>query len=214
MIRAVIFDMDGTMVESESLWKVVNTKLGDQYGVTFDDIVRVQMMGRKDSECLGVFKDYFHLDAPVEELIQARRAILLSDISAITVKEGLFELLDLLDRLGIKKAVATSSFTEFTQLVLEKFHIRERFEIVVTGDEVKNGKPHPEMFLEAARRIDVPASACLVLEDAQNGVEAAVNAEMKVIAIPHKHTNLHDYSKATRVLDSMLQVDEALLKSI
>ncbi len=214
MIRGAIFDMDGTMIESESLWKVVNAELGTRYGVVFDDIVRVQMMGRKDSECLAVFKEYFHLDASVDALVQERRQILLSDISAITVKDGLFELLDLFDKLGIPKAVATSSFTEFTKLVLEKFRIAERFDVVVTGDEVVHGKPHPEIFLETARRISVPPADCLVLEDAQNGVEAALAAGMKVIAIPHQHTNLHDYSKATRVLDSMLQVDEALLASI
>lgn len=214
MISAVLFDMDGTMVNTERLWGVINQKLAEEYGAVWDPAVRVQMMGKKDAECLAVFKEYFHLDVPVPELVARRRAMLLEDLSMIETNEGLYETLDLLERLGIKKAVATASFREFTARILSTFDLERRFDAVVTGDDVTHSKPDPGLFLEAARRLGAAPTECLVLEDAQNGVEAAYRAGMKVFAIPHADSSNHDFSKATRILSSMKEIDRAMLLSL
>jgi HAD superfamily hydrolase (TIGR01509 family) len=211
MIKAIIFDMDGTMVNTEEMWGDVSRKLAAHHGSTFDEKVWVQMMGKKDYESLSAFKEYFHLDTSVEELIRVRREMILADASIVKVNEGLYELLDLADHLSIKKAVATSSFREFTDKILSSFDLRKRFDVVVTGDDVVLSKPDPAIFLEAAKRLEVIPSACLVLEDAQNGVEAAYRAGMRVFAIPHDASKHHDFSKATKVLSSMLEVDETAL---
>jgi beta-phosphoglucomutase-like phosphatase (HAD superfamily) len=118
MIAGVLFDMDGTMFDTEALWGVISRKLAESYGVVWDERVRTRMMGKKDRESLTVFKEYFTLDAPVEELIARRRAMILADLSAVRVNDGLMELLDLLDECGVKKAVATSSFREFAMNLL------------------------------------------------------------------------------------------------
>ena len=206
MTRAVLFDMDGTMFATEGLWGVINRKLAEDYGAVWDESVRTRMMGKKDRESLLVFKEFFGLEAPVEELIARRRELILADLSAVTMNDGLTELLDLLDARGIKKAVATSSFRELAIHLIERFGLLARFDAIVTGDDVKESKPDPAIFLEAARRVGVAQAECLVLEDAQNGVEAASNAGMRVYAIPHDDSRHHDFSRATRVIASMRDI--------
>jgi len=212
MIKAVIFDMDGTMFDTEKLWGTVTRELAGKYGVVWDESVRTQMMGKKDSEALFVMKEYFKMSVSVEELIAVRRDMIMNDLSLVGMNEGLVELLDLLEERGIMKAIATSSFREFTEKLIAQFRLGNRFEVIVTGDDVLVSKPDPTMFLKAAELLGVPSQECLVLEDAQNGVEAAHNARMKVYAIPHDASRHHDFSKADKVLESMREIHEDLLQ--
>ena len=211
-MKAVIFDMDGTMFDTEKLWGDVTRKLTEKYGVTWDENVRIGMMGKKDSEALAIMRDYFKLDVSVDELVATRRTMILEDLSLVRMNPGLLELLDLLEAKGIKKAIATSSFREFTDTLIAQFGLRSRFEAIVTGDDVQVSKPDPTMFLKAAELLTVAPAECLVLEDAQNGVEAAHNAGMKCYAIPHDASRHHDFSKADKVLSSMLEITEDLLQ--
>lgn len=202
------------MFDTEKLWGDVTRRLTEKYGIMFDEKVRVGMMGKKDSEALAILKDYFNIPVSVEELIAVRRAMIMEDLSLVKINPGLIELLDLLDQKGTKKAIATSSFSEFTAKLLDEFALRSRFNAVITGDDVHVSKPDPTMFLEAAKLVQTPPTECLVLEDAQNGVEAAYNAGMAVFAIPHDASRHHDFSKATKVLASMVEVNEELLSSL
>lgn len=211
MIKAVIFDMDGTMFDTEKLWGDVTRKLTERYGIAWDENVRIGMMGKKDIEALAILKEYFKLDVTVDELITVRRSMIMEDTSLVRVNPGLIELLDLLDAKGIKKAIATSSFREFTDKLLAQFDLASRFSVVITGDDVTLSKPDPTMFLLAAGQHGVSPQECLVLEDAQNGIEAAHNAGMKAYAIPHDASRHHDFSKADKVLTSMLEITEDLL---
>lgn len=214
MIHAVIFDMDGTMVDSEKLWGDVGQKFAARHGVVMDKEVRRRMMGKKDSDALGAFREYYRLSVKVDELIRVRRKMILEDTGLVKTNKGLYELIDLLDRLDIKKAVATSAFREFTFKILSSFDLERRFDAVITGDDIVLGKPDPTIFLEAAKRLGASPKDCLVLEDAENGVEAAYRAGMAVFAIPHGASDYHDFSKATKELGSMLEIDEAMLQSL
>jgi HAD superfamily hydrolase (TIGR01509 family) len=214
MVKAVIFDMEGTMINTHHLWREAEGKLAKKYNAVMDETLRTRMIGRRDRDGLSAFKEYNKLEVEVEELITERRKIVLEDLSSAYVNKGLYELLDLLDALALKKAVATSSFTEFAYKILDVFDLRRRFDSIVTGDGVKNGKPAPEIFLKAAEKLEVKPEDCLVLEDAQVGVVAGYNAGMKVIAIPHKYSMHHDFSKATKILTSMLELDQSLLSSL
>lgn len=206
--------MDGTMVDTHTVWATVNKTLSANHGVVFEDAVRRKMMGKKDIESLAIFKEFYGLTTPVETLVQERRAILLSNTSTINTNPGLRELLDLLDHLSIKKAVATSSFREFTHTVLLNTGLTNRFDVIVTGDDIQTSKPNPEIFITAAELLNVPSAQCLVIEDAQNGIEAAYNAGMRSIAIPHEDSKTHDMSKATRVIDSMHRIDAVFLRGL
>ena len=214
MIEAVIFDMDGTMFNTQKMWHDTDYKLAAKYGIKFDEKVRVQMMGKKDYDSLLAFKLYFNLDVSIEELISVRRKMILEDVRLVQANKGLYELLDLLDKLLIKKAVATPSFREFASKTIGLFDLEKRFDTIVVGDDVVESKPNPAIFLEAAGRLQVNPANCLVLEDAQNGVEAAHRAGMHVFAIPHSGSKSHDFSKATKMISSMLDINETTLKSL
>ena len=123
------------------------------------------------------------------------------------------ELFNILDALNVKKAIATSSFEEFVKKVLEELGIADRFDEVITSDQVKESKPDPAIYLEAARKLRVLPENCLVVEDAENGVNAGYNAQMKVIAVPHEHSSTHDFHNAANILDSLEQIDKNLILS-
>lgn len=214
MLQAVIFDLDGTMVDTEKLWGEINHRLAARYGTVFDASARVRMMGRRDHESLSIFREHHGIAAPVEELIQVRRALILEDTAAVRENPGLHELLALIDRLGIRKAVATSSFKEFAHKILGQFDLAGRFDAVLTAEDVAVGKPDPMMFLEAARRLGAEPARSLVIEDAHAGIEAAHAAGMFSIAVPHDSSRDHDFSKATKVCTSLFEVDEAFLRSL
>lgn len=214
MIEAVLFDMDGTMVSTEAIWGNINRELAQRYGRVFDESMRVHMMGRREPDALTIFRDYYDIDASVEELMEVRKKMVLSRADQAVKNPGLDELLSLIQIRRLERAVATSAFREFAEAVLIGVNVRDQFKVVVTGDDVSNSKPHPEIFLTAAERVGINPRNCLVIEDAQNGVEAGFAAGMKVIAVPHVDSAHHDFSKATRVVNSLRDVNIELLTSL
>jgi HAD superfamily hydrolase (TIGR01509 family) len=123
---------------------------------------------------------------------------------------GLFELIDALDARRIKRAVASSGVRSYVEAVLRSIGAAGRFEVVVTADDVANGKPAPDAFLRAAERLDAKPQACLVLEDAPNGIAAARAAGMRCAAVPNDFTRKLDLSAADYSMPSLHAVREAL----
>jgi HAD superfamily hydrolase (TIGR01509 family) len=116
---------------------------------------------------------------------------------------GLWKLLDALERAGIPKAIATSSRRELVDVCLDPFDLRKRFQFVLTAEDIAQGKPHPEIYLTAARHFGVAPAEMLVLEDSQNGCLAAVAAGAFAVAVPGEHSRQHDFSTASLVIDSL-----------
>ena len=116
---------------------------------------------------------------------------------------GLLALLDVLEHNEIPKAVATSSGREFVHDVLTRCQIRERFQFILTAEDVVEGKPHPEIYLQAAERFGIPPRQMLVLEDSQNGCNAAVAAGALVVAVPGGHSRRHNFQGVDLIADSL-----------
>lgn len=203
-IKAVAFDMDGLMFNTEDLYDDVGETLLQRRGFTFERDLKMKMMGRPGKEAFQIMVDYHDLDDSIEQLTSETRAIFAELLpGGLETMPGLFDLLKHLDELGIPKCVATSSHRQFADQALGQFNLSPRFEFVLTADDVERGKPHPDIYLAAAARFQIATESMLVLEDSVTGSTAAAAAGAKVIAIPTSHSKDQDFSHVDDVVESL-----------
>lgn len=209
---AVIFDLDGLLVDSEPVqlraWELYLAGHGHQ----LTDELLAQMYGRRLSDAALAAVDVLGLPVDAATVAAERDALFLGmAVGAIPAMPGALELLEQLSNLEIPLALATSGHRRYVDLALATAGIPAVFDVQVTGELVEHGKPAPDTFLVAAELLGVPASACLVLEDSPNGVRAAKAAGAHCFAVQH----LADREAllevgADRVLDSLHDVLPAL----
>jgi HAD superfamily hydrolase (TIGR01509 family) len=194
-LKAVVFDLDGLMFNTEELYQYVGSQLLKRRGKDFDDELLDQMMGRPQRVALQLMIDYHGLDATVADLARETDEVFDEILeSRLECMPGLVELLSTLERHNIPKAIATSSGRAFVEEVLGRFDLAPRFQFILTGDDVTHGKPHPEIYLKAAERFGLAPQEVLVLEDSSNGCRAAVAAGTFAVAVPGSHSCGHDFS--------------------
>lgn len=183
---ALIFDMDGLMLDSEPLYHEAWRTAAQALGYQLDDDLYLSLVGRSSAEADRAFRHKFGHDFPVATFNQRWEACwqALLEKRSVRLQPGLLPLLDWVEQQQLPKAVGTSSNSAEAERCLELAGIRDRFSIVVTVDQVAAGKPAPDIFLAAAHRLDVLPNACLVLEDSNAGVQAAGMAGMSVVMVP------------------------------
>jgi len=207
--RAVIFDLDGVLADSEPWWNEIDAKLLAQYGVRYRGEYHRNVLGVSYRLAVEFFKKAFGLSVSTDELIQ-RRGEIATEFFANRV--GLFpsakEVLQELRRMNLHLAVATSSVSASARPFLDRHQLTAFFDVIVTGDEIEHGKPHPDIYLRAAAKLNVAADACLVIEDALAGIAAAKAAKMCVAAIPDRRfVDPHEYEKeADYLLGSLSEI--------
>jgi HAD superfamily hydrolase (TIGR01509 family) len=209
--RAVVFDLDGLMFNTEELYQEVGTELLRRRGYAFTQELLDQMMGRPSHIALQIMIDTHTLKATVEELLAETDEIFPEILrTRLAPMPGLVELLDALERHNIPKAIATSSRRVFVERVLGTFGYQPRFSHILTSEDITHGKPHPEIYLKAAEQLNLAPGEMVVLEDSQNGCRSAVAAGAITIAVPGDHSRQHDFSGAALVADSLR--DEQIYK--
>lgn len=202
--RAVVFDLDGLMFNTEELYQDVGGELLRRRGYEFTAELLDQMMGRPSRVALQIMIDWHALDATVEQLALETEQVFATILDArLELMPGLSDLLDALEEAGIPKAIATSSGRRFVTNVLGRFDLEPRFAFVLTAEDVVEGKPNPEIYQTAARRLGLDPSEVMVLEDSQNGCLAAARAGTIAVAVPGGHSKRHDFSRATLIADSL-----------
>lgn len=199
MKKAVIFDMDGVLIDSEPEYMEMNRKLFYGLGIDFENSDFDQYVGMSSFKMWSRIKERHNLINDVDELIETERRkmfdILSSDKISGSVK-GIPELLTELKSNDIVLNVASSSAKINIELILNKLSLTKFFNTIVSGEEVKNGKPAPDIFLLVSDKTGIPPEKCLVIEDSSNGVTAAKSAGMKCIGFKNSGTNLQDLSGA------------------
>ena len=204
VLRAVVLDLDGLMVNTEELYDEVGEIILQRRGFHFSEQLKRETMGRPDRVSLQIMIDSLGLTATVEQL-QAENDELFAELLPVRLRSlpGLDELLTALDVAAIPAAVATSSTRSYAATVLSQVGFERRFQFVLTADDVLEGKPAPEVYLAAARQFGVPPKALMVLEDSENGCRAGVAAGAYTVAVPGPHSQHHDFDGVAMVAQSL-----------
>ena len=185
MLELVVFDVDGLMIDTESVWKNAFDKAGDKYGIpNLGDTLFPSLIGKRLEDEQELLDRLLPSDIQ-NQLINEWRQIGLGSLEReVPVKPGLYEMLDYLEQHHIKMAVATTTRRELTEQRLKKIGVYNRFDYVLCGDEVTKRKPDPEIYLSVLHKMNTKAENAIVLEDSSVGVEAAYRAGIYCIQVP------------------------------
>lgn len=178
--------MDGLMIDTEKLYLRYWKQAAADFGYTMEDkhVFAIRSLARKFS--IPMLKEFFGEDFPTEEVRARRTELINAHITAhgIDLKKGLFELLEYLKKHNIRIAVATATPKDRAMMYLDKINALDFINAVVCGDMVTSGKPDPEIYLTAAKALDLPPDECAAFEDSPNGIKAAYSAGCHAIMIP------------------------------
>ena len=218
MPQAAIYDLDDTMVNSHPLSEFTWRPLLEKYGKNLDDFPKDQLktfVGRRVIDIVTEFIDFFDIQEDANVFYKERQKLLLDlTRSKLEMMPGLVYSLDLCKSLKLPIAIASSGSMEYIQTVLEKFHLHHYFDVIVSGDDVTIGKPDPQVFQIACKKLGLPPKDCVVLEDATAGVAAAKAAGCLCIAVRSPYTPVQDLGKADVILNSLEEVTEELIHSL
>ena len=207
--RAIIFDLDGVLADSEPWWNEIDAKMLAEHGVTYKGEYHRDVLGVSYRIAIEFYKKKFGLSAPTEELMKCRGEIATEYFAN---RVGLFpstkDVLTELREVKLRLAVATSSVSASARPFLDRHQLTQFFEVIITGDEIERGKPEPDIYLRTAEKLGVGADECLVIEDSLSGIAAARAAKMRVAAIPDRRfVDPRQYEKeADYVLNDLSEI--------
>jgi 16S rRNA pseudouridine516 synthase len=242
-IRAAIFDLDGVLADSEPSWNEIDAKMLAEHGVNYRGEYHREVLGVSYPIAIEFYKKAFGISAPTEEMMK-RRGQIATEFFANRI--GLFprvkEVLEELQRMKMRLALATSSVGASARPFLDRHQLTAFFEVIITGDEVQRGKPAPDIYLKALERMEVAGSGatltaqsagrrpderargvksvltpseCLVVEDSLSGIAAAKAAHMRVAAIPDRRfVDPREYEKQADYFLNDLSGIPALVRGV
>lgn len=193
-MEAIIFDMDGLMIDTEVLYHKTDREIAKSFGKSVSEETLGKMMGRKPVESYSIFCSDLGINESIDELLKIRYGLvekmLLDELKPMP---GLFNILNEFKG-KLKMAIATGSPQKFLDITLDKLNIREYFHVTQPSDGIVNGKPDPEIYLKAIERLGLRPENCIVIEDSSNGARAGKNAGCYTIAVPSEYTYKQDFS--------------------
>lgn len=187
--EAVIFDLDGTLVDSMWMWRDIDIEFLSGYGIPLPEDLQKAIEGMSYTETARYFISRFSLPLTVPQIQGIWNQMTVEKYrTQVTLKKGVREFLENLNQKGIPMGIATSNGRELVDAVLDALHMGQYFQAVTTGCEVANGKPAPDIYLESARRLHVNPAGCLVFEDVPAGILAGKRAGMRVCAVEDEYS--------------------------
>ena len=207
-MKAVIFDMDGVIIDSEPIHFEVDMQTMKDLGCEISVEELEKYVGTTNEYMFTDIKKNYNIRKSVEEIINynvemVKNKIIQSNLEPI---EGIRELLIDLKNKNIPAAIASSSPKDFIDVVVSKFELQDYFKYIVSGEEVANGKPAPDVYIETAKKLGLSPKDCTVIEDSKNGVLAAKTAGMKCIGFQNSNSGNQDLSKADAIVKSIAEI--------
>lgn len=209
-VKAVIFDMDGVIIDSEPIHSRVKMDTFAHFGIPFHEEDLARYMGRTSNAIFGeTLAKEGRTDIKPEDMAAYKHAHYLEILQSgeIAPVTGSVELIKSLHEAGFPLALATSSNVRVMNTVLDAFGIRPYFSSILSGGELTESKPHPAIYLISAERLGVKPAECLVIEDTTNGIMAAKRAGMNCVAYRNPHSGNQDLSLADEIVDSLSKIE-------
>ena len=208
-MKAVIFDMDGVIIDSEPMHTKVVLDVLSSYQVHLTPAELDRFAGMTMHSVNSALKAEYDIQAPLEEIIACE----IKGMIRHTLEDpqqpidGIREILNYLEKNRIPAAVASSSPKELVQAVVSRLELDDYFKFLLSGENVTQSKPHPEIYLQAAARLNIDPADCLVIEDSKNGTIAAKEAGMTCIGFQNLNSGLQDLSRADIIVDTLTAID-------
>lgn len=216
--KAVIFDLDGTMVDSMWVWADIDIKYLGELGLEVPPEMKRDIEGMSFTEVAVYFKEKFQIKESIEEVKKIWQDMAMDRYcNEVELKPGLKKFLEYLKDHGIAMGVASSNDRGLIEAVLKSHGIYDFMHCIITSCEVKKGKPEPDVYLEAARRLQVLPKHCLVFEDIVSGILSGINAGMEVCAVRDEESMPQDEEKrqlADYYIESYEQVTDGTFERL
>lgn len=217
MIQTIIFDFDDTIVNSDPLHCKAWDILLHEYGYTFEEYpkeLRAKMIGAKVTDNAKEFITYFHINSSLESFSKRKTMLFMSLAKDnLTLLSDVTKTLKFFKNHQLKLALATGGEKFYVYAMLKKFDLEQYFDVIVTNEDVVNGKPHPECYLTALKRMHASPEEALVLEDSARGIIAAKAAGCKCIAIKNVHILPQDLTCADLVVNTLGEITTETLNN-
>lgn len=210
-IKGILFDLDGLLIDSEKVYHRVSYEMAEELKVDLHDGILDMQMGRSPLESMVIFKKELGIEEfSAQELVDWRdRKMLEAYHLQVDLMPWALEMLDW-SHTRYQIAIATGSTRNLVDVVVNTLDIRDLLNVILPSDEIKMGKPHPEIYQTAAKMLGLKPEECVVLEDSSNGCKAGQQAGCYVIAIPNQHTENHDFSFVNNITKSLKEAKKII----
>ena len=204
-IDAVIFDMDGSLVDSMWMWRAIDIEYLGSFGIPLPEDLQARIEGMSFAETAIYFKEHFPIPDTTEDIMETwNRMAWDKYLHEVPLKMGITEFLRSCREWGILLGIATSNSRELVENVAKVHNLRDYFTSIITGSEVKRGKPAPDIYLAVAQELGAAPSRCLVFEDIVAGIMAGKNAGMRVCAVEDEYSS-HDRERKKKLADYYIE---------
>lgn len=196
--KAVIFDLDGTLVDSMWMWRDIDIEYLGRFGISVPHGLQADIEGMSFSETAVYFKERFHIPDSLEKIKRDWNQMAWDKYTfQVPLKEGVSEFIEQCRCRGISLGIATSNSRELVENIIAVHGLNDDFSCIMTGCDVKRGKPSPEIYLAVAQALQVPPEDCLVFEDIVPGIQAGKSAGMEVCAVEDAYSLYQTEEKKT-----------------
>lgn len=214
MIKALIFDLDGTLANTELLhFRAWKRTLGNNGVKDLDLEIFLNYVGTSNEKVAGDYIESDNISKSIAEIVREKQDIYLDLIPEIQLFPGALEIIAHYHT-TLKLAIASSSHKKEILTLLRSHELESSFDVVVGGDMVRHRKPDPEIYVKTQQALGVSAWECIAFEDSEHGLNSAKNAGMYGVAIPNEFTGNHDFSRADLILNSLYDMDDEKITAL